>query len=132
MFGVFGIGLATTVTLCILAIVLGLFIAMLGAAIFYPDDDTFNIGLIGLVGLVIGAIGCAIVIAQPDGYVGEAKYVENAMNYEEGSGMAVPIVEVEGKGRFPVDGSGIVSYEIGDMVPVECYGNYCDVKVVSP
>lgn len=129
MFGVFGIGVAGTVIGCILAFVLGFFLAMFGVAMLDIDgDDPFGVTLIILLWLVIGAIGCAYVISQPDGYVGEAKYVENAMNYEGGSGMAVPIVEVEGKGRFPVEGSGIVSYEIGDMIPVECYYNSCDIR----
>lgn len=129
MFGVFGIGVAGTVIGCILAFVLGFFLAMLGVAMLDIDgDDPFGVTLIILLWLVIGAIGCAYVISQPDGYVGEAKYVENAMNYEGGSGTAVPIVEVEGKGRFPVEGSGIVSYEIGDMVPVQCYYNSCDIR----
>ena len=129
MFGVFGIGVAGTVFGCILAFVLGFFLTMLGAAMLGIDgDDPFGVTLIILLWLVIGAIGCAYVISQPDGYVGEAKYVENAMNYEGGSGTAVPIVEVEGKGRFPLDDAGIVSYEIGDMIPVECYYNSCDIR----
>lgn len=128
MFGVFGIGVAGTVFGCILVVLLGFSLAVLGATIFDIDDDPFGTTLVILFGLVIGAIGCAYVISQPDGYVGEAKYVENAMNYEGGSGNAVPIVEVEGKGRFPVEGSGIVTYEIGDMIPVECYYNSCEVR----
>ncbi len=129
MFGVFGIGVAGTVFGCILAFVLGFFLAMLGVAMLdINGDDPFGVTLIILLWLVIGAIGCAYVISQPDGYHGEAKYVENVMNYEGGSGSAVPIVEVEGKGRFPVEDAGIVSYEIGDMVPVECYYNSCDIR----
>ena len=129
MVGVFGIGVAGTVLGCILAIVLGFVLAGLGAAITEADgDDPFVITLMLLTTFVLGGFGCAYVISQPDGYVGEAKYVENAMNYEGGSGTAVPIVEVEGKGRFPVEGSGIVSYEIGDMIPVECYYNSCDIR----
>lgn len=129
MFGVFGLHVSGTVVLCILAVMAGFIIPMLGAAITDADgDDPFVITLIIMAGIVLGGFGCTYVISQPDGYVGEAKYVENVMNYERGSGMAVPIVEVEGKGRFPLDDAGIVSYEIGDMVPVECYGNTCDIR----
>lgn len=129
MFGVFGIGVAGTVFGCILAIVLGISLAMLGAVILgFDGDDPLSIALTTLLAIVIGSLGCAYVIGQPDGYIGEAKYVENSMTYEGGSGTAVPIVEVEGKGRFQVKGSGIVSYEIGDMIPIECYYNYCDIR----
>ena len=129
MFGVFGIGMAGTVLGCILAVVLGFSLAGLGAAILGIDvDEPFGVSLFVLLTTVFVGVGCAYVISQPDGYHGEAKYVENVMNYEGGSGMAVPIVEVEGKGRFPLDDAGIVSYEIGDMVPVECYGNTCDIR----
>ena len=128
MFGVFGAGLAGTVMMCILAVLVGFIIPMLGAAFTDADgDDPFVITLIIMAGIVLGGFGCTYVISQPDGYVGEAKYVENVMNYEGGSGTAVPIVEVEGKGRFPMEDAGIVSYEIGDMVPVQCYYDTCEV-----
>lgn len=127
MFGVFGLPVMGTVVLCIFVVLLGICLAGLGAAML-DGDDPFSTTLVILIGLVIGAIACAYIINEPDGYIGEAKYVENVMNYDKGSGSAMPIVEVEGKGRFPVDGSGIVSYEIGDMIPVECYDNSCNVR----
>lgn len=132
MFGVFGADVFMVAVMCILAVMAGIALAGLFTLILNIDSDPFEAVVFILIALMIGALGCAYIISQPDGYVGEAKYVENTMNYEEGSGTAVPIVEVEGKGRFPVDGSGIVSYEVGDMIPVECYYDACDVKVVSP
>lgn len=127
MFGVFGLSLAATVVMCLLAITLGLSLAMFGAALFYEGGGIINDTLIVLVGFMIGAVGCVFIIAQPDGYVGEAKYVEDSIYYERGVARVSPTVEVEDKGRFPVKGSEIVMYEIGDMIPVECYDNFCKV-----
>lgn len=128
MFGVFGADVSTVVMMCILAVLIGIVIGGLLILMTGLADDPIGVYVFTLAALVIGGFGCTYIISQPDGYVGEAKYIENTVRYEGGSGSAVPIVEVEGKGRFPVDGSGIVSYEIGDMIPVECYFDSCKVK----
>lgn len=127
MFGAFGADVFMVVVMCILVVMIGISLAGL-LTLALGLDDPIGAYLFTMTALVIGGFGCAYIISQPDGYVGEAKYVENTVRYEGGSGSAVPIVEVEGKGRFPVNGSGIVSYEIGDMVPVECYYDSCKVR----
>lgn len=132
MFGVFGADVFTVVVMCILVVMIGIALAGLFTLTTGIVDDPMGGYVFAMIVIMVGGLGCTYIISQPDGYVGEAKYVENAVEYNGGSGSAVPIVEVEGKGRFPVEGSGIVSYEIGDMIPVECYYDICDVKVVSP
>lgn len=128
MFGVFGADVFMVVVMCIAAVLVGVVIGGILILMTGLADHPIEGYVFAMTVIVVGGLGCTYAISQPDGYVGEAKYVENTVNYEGGSGSAVPIVEVEGKGRFQVNGSGIVSYEIGDMVPVECYFDTCKVK----